>query len=186
MDLFARTGAHTFLFGYEESYGYLAGTHAKDKDAVVSTMLFAEMVCYYKSVGIGVYERLQQIYKALGYYAEQTISVYFKGLDGMAIMAEKTRALRGVKIDEIAGYKVESTVDFLASEKTDANGAKSPIDFPKSDVMKYYLEGGDWVTIRPSGTEPKLKLYVSAHADSKEEAAEKAAKLLDNMKGYVE
>jgi len=186
MDLFARTGKHTFLFGYEESYGYLAGTHAKDKDAVVSTMLFAEMVCYYKSVGIGVYERLQQIYKALGYYAEQTISVYFKGLDGMAIMAEKTRALRDVKINEIAGFKVVSTVDFLAGEKTDASGKKEKIDFPKSDVMKYCLEGGDWVTIRPSGTEPKLKLYVSAHADSKEQAAEKAAILLENMKGYVE
>ena len=186
MDLFARTGKHTFLFGYEESYGYLAGTHAKDKDAVVSTMLFAEMVCYYKSIGVSLYERLQQIYKALGYYAEQTISVYFKGLDGMAIMAEKTRALREVKITEIAGYKVESTVDFLASEKTDSSGKKEKIDFPKSDVMKYFLEGGDWVTIRPSGTEPKLKLYVSAHASSKEEAAEKAAVLLDNMKGYVE
>ena len=186
MDLFARTGAHTFLFGYEESYGYLAGTHAKDKDAVVSTMLFAEMVCYYKSIGIGLYERLQQIYASLGYYAEQTVSVYFKGLDGMRIMAEKTRALRQVKITEIAGFKVESTVDFLASERTDAKGNRAPIDFPKSDVMKYFLEGGDWVTIRPSGTEPKLKLYVSASADNGEAAAKKAALLLDNMKGYVE
>ena len=104
----------------------------------------------------------------------------------MAIMAEKTRALREVKITEIAGYKVESTVDFLASEKTDSSGKKEKIDFPESDVMKFFLEGGDWVTIRPSGTEPKLKLYVSAHASSKEEAAEKAAVLLDNMKGYVE
>ena len=186
MDQFARTGKHTFLFGYEESYGYLAGTHAKDKDAVVSTMLFAEMVCYYKSVGIGVYERLQQIYRALGYYAEQTISVYFKGLDGMAIMAEKTRALRTVDVREIAGHKVVAVVDFLASEKIDVSGKKEKIDFPKSDVMKYFLEGGDWVAIRPSGTEPKLKLYVSASADSAEKAAEKAALLLDNMKGYVE
>ena len=186
MDQFARTGKHTFLFGYEESYGYLAGTHAKDKDAVVSTMLFAEMVCYYKSVGIGVYERLQQIYRALGYYAEQTISVYFKGLDGMAIMAEKTRTLRTVDVKEIAGHKVVAVVDFLAGEKTDISGKKEKIDFPKSDVMKYFLEGGDWVAIRPSGTEPKLKLYVSASADSAEKAAEKAALLLDNMKGYVE
>ena len=186
IDLFARTGEHTFLFGYEESYGYLAGTHAKDKDAVVSTMLFAEMVCYYKSIGVSLYGRLQEIYRALGYYAEQTISVYFKGLDGMEIMANKTRALRGVDIREIAGYKVASVVDFLAGTKTDASGKKEKIDFPKSDVMKYFLEGGDWVAIRPSGTEPKLKLYVSASADSAEKAAEKAALLLDNMKGYVE
>ncbi|MBO7389976.1 MAG: phospho-sugar mutase, partial [Clostridia bacterium] len=106
IDLFHRTGAHTFLFGYEESYGYLAGTHAKDKDAVVSTMLFAEMVCYYKSIGVSPYARLQEIYASLGYYAEQTISVYFKGLDGMAMMEEKTRDLRKVNITEIAGYKV--------------------------------------------------------------------------------
>jgi len=186
IDLFRRTGEHTFLFGYEESYGYLAGTHAKDKDAVVSTMLFAEMVCYYKSVGVGLYERLQQIYKKLGYYAEKTISVYFKGLDGMAIMANKTKALRDVKITEIAGYKVVSTVDFLASEKTDISGKKEKINFPKSDVMKYFLEGGDWVTIRPSGTEPKLKLYVSASADRMEKAEAKAEALLNQMKGYVE
>lgn len=186
IDLFHKTGEHTFLFGYEESYGYLAGTHAKDKDAVVSTMLFAEMVCYYKSIGVSLYSRLQEIYKTLGYYAEQTISVYFKGLDGMAMMAAKTKALRGVEIREIAGYKVVSTIDFLAGESTDISGKKQKIAFPKSDVMKYFLEGGDWVTIRPSGTEPKLKLYVSASAADAKTAADKAAKLLDYMKGYVE
>jgi len=186
IDLFHKTGAHTFMFGYEESYGYLAGTHAKDKDAVVSTMLFAEMVCYYKSIGIGVYERLQQIYRALGYYAEKTISVYFKGLQGMAIMAEKTRALRDVKITEIAGCKVESVTDFLAGEKTYSSGKKEKIDFPKSDVMYYALTGGDWVVIRPSGTEPKLKLYVSCGGKDSKDAMDKAEALLDNMKGYVE
>ena len=187
IDLFHRTGAHTFLFGYEESYGYLAGTHAKDKDAVVSTMLFAEMVCYYKSIGVSLYARLQEIYASLGYYAEQTISVYFKGLDGMAMMKEKTRDLRKVNITEIAGYKVVSTVDFLAGERRDISGKKEKIDFPKSDVMKYFLEGGDWVAIRPSGTEPKLKLYVSASSkEGIDGAKNKAAALLDYMKGYVE
>ena len=187
IDLFHRTGAHTFLFGYEESYGYLAGTHAKDKDAVVSTMLFAEMVCYYKSIGVSLYARLQEIYALLGYYAEQTISVYFKGLDGMAMMKEKTRDLRKVNITEIAGYKVVSTVDFLAGERRDISGKKEKIDFPKSDVMKYFLEGGDWVAIRPSGTEPKLKLYVSASSkEGIDGAKSKAAALLDYMKGYVE
>ena len=112
--------------------------------------------------------------------------VYFKGLDGMKIMADKTKALRKVDIQQIAGYKVASVWDFLAGEKTDVSGKKEKIDFPKSDVMKYFLEGGDWVAIRPSGTEPKLKLYVSAGAESAQKAAEKAAALLDNMKGYVE
>ena len=186
IDLFRKTGSHTFLFGYEESYGYLAGTHAKDKDAVVSTMLFAEMVCYYKSLGIGLYERLQQIFRELGYYAEKTISVYFKGLQGMEIMSGKTRALRDVEIREIAGYKVESVTDFMAGEKTYSSGKKEKIDFPKSDVMYYALEGGDWVVIRPSGTEPKLKLYVSCAAGNAEDALKKAEKLLDDMKGYVE
>ncbi len=186
IDLFERTGCNTFMFGYEESYGYLAGTHAKDKDAVVSTMLFAEMVCYYKSVGISLYARLQEIYEALGYYAEKTISVYFKGLSGMTIMAEKTKALRGVDISSIAGYPVLAVTDFLSGEKTDRSGKKEKIDFPKSDVMYYSLEGGDWVAIRPSGTEPKLKLYVSASGKSREEAEQKAEALLNEMKGYVE
>ena len=186
IDLFKKTGAHTFMFGYEESYGYLAGTHAKDKDAVVSTMLFAEMVCYYKSIGIGVYERLQEIFRTLGYYAEKTVSVYFKGLQGMAVMAEKTRALRGVEISEIAGCKVESVTDFMKGEKTYSSGKKEKIDFPKSDVMYYALEGGDWVVIRPSGTEPKLKLYVSCRGENAEEATQKAETLLAHMKGYVE
>jgi len=186
IDLFHKTGAHTFMFGYEESYGYLAGTHAKDKDAVVSTMLFAEMVCYYKSIGIGLYERLQQIFRELGYYAEKTVSVYFKGLQGMAIMSEKTRALRDVKITEIAGYKVESVTDFMAGERTFASGKKERIDFPKSDVMYYALEGGDWVVIRPSGTEPKLKLYVSCAEGNADDAMKKAETLLNDMKGYVE
>lgn len=186
IDLFRKTGAHTFMFGYEESYGYLAGTHAKDKDAVVSTMLFAEMVCYYKSVGVSLYERLKEIYRALGYYAEKTVSVYFKGLQGMAIMSEKTRALRDVEIKEIAGRKVESVTDFMVSEKTYSSGKKEKIDFPKSDVMYYALEGGDWVVIRPSGTEPKLKLYVSCGGKNAEEAAAKAEAFLNDMKGYVE
>jgi len=186
IDFFHKTGAHTFMFGYEESYGYLAGTHAKDKDAVVSTMLFAEMVCFYKSIGIGVYERLQQIFKSLGYFAEKTISVYFKGLQGMTIMSEKTRALRKVDISSIAGCKVESVTDFSAGERTYASGKKEKIDFPKSDVMYYSLEGGDWVVIRPSGTEPKLKLYVSCAAENAEEAMRKAETLLNDMKGYVE
>ena len=187
IDSLRKAGTHTFLFAYEESYGYLAGTHARDKDAVVATMLFAEMVCYYKSIGISLYERLQELYRRLGYYAEQTISVYFKGLDGMATMAEKTRALRDETIGEIAGHKVVSTIDFLTGEKSYFSGEKEKVDFPKSNVMKYYLDTGDWVVIRPSGTEPKLKLYTCARSTKNMAEAEAlATALLNAMKGYVE
>lgn len=184
IDGWDKSGEHTFMFGYEESYGYLAGTHAKDKDAVVSTMLFAEMVCYYKSIGISVYDRLQQIFKTLGYYMEKSISVYFTGLDGMQAMAEKMSYLRTVTIKEIAGYKVKFVSDYMASTKTSANGTSEIINLPKSDVMYYGLEGGDWVCIRPSGTEPKLKLYVSCSAANTEKATEKATLLLNSMKSY--
>ncbi len=179
------TGEHTFMFGYEESYGYLCGTHAKDKDAVVSAMLFAEMVCYYKSVNLSIYQRLQQLFEKHGYYTEKSISVTFGGLDGMKLMADKMTALGAMTITALDGVKVERTDNYNTRISTYANGVTQPITLPQSNVMYYLLSTGDWVCARPSGTEPKLKFYVSACAPSSDAAVAKADALLEALKSKV-
>lgn len=172
------TGEHTFMFGYEESYGYLCGTHAKDKDAVVSAMLFAEMVCYYKSQGVGIYDRLQSLYQAHGYYVEQSQSTTFPGLDGMSMMDQKMTALEQGHLEELDGIAVAYTDNYTARTRTWADGRVEPITLPQSRVMYYALTSGDWVCARPSGTEPKLKVYVSAKGDSALAATQKATRLI--------
>ena len=178
----AVSGEHTFMFGYEESYGYLSGTHAKDKDAVVSAMLFAEMVCYYKDKGVSIYQRLMALFAQHGYYTEKSESTMFPGLDGMAVMAEKMDALEAMRIESLAGYDVAYTDNYNARVRTYADGTQKPITLPRSKVMYYALTSGDWVCARPSGTEPKLKVYVSAKGDSKEAADSKAAVLIAALK----
>ncbi len=173
---------YTFMFGYEESYGYLAGTHAKDKDAVVSAMLFAEMVCYYKDKGVSIYQRLQALFAKHGYYTEQSESTMFPGLEGMAVMAQKMDALEHMQIDELAGYDVAYCDNYNARLRTYADGSTRPITLPKSKVMYYALTTGDWVCARPSGTEPKLKVYVSAKGESKAAADQKAKTLIAALK----
>jgi len=178
INTWAVTHEHTFMFGYEESYGYLAGTHAKDKDAVVSAMLFAEMVCYHKDKGVSIYERLQQLFAKHGYYVEKSQSTVFPGLDGMKDMADKMAALEAATIPELAGVKVLFTDNYNARIRRYADGREEPITLPKSQVMYYALETGDWVCARPSGTEPKLKVYVSAKGESREAAEDKATVLI--------
>lgn len=173
---------HTFMFGYEESYGYLSGTHAKDKDAVVSAMLFAEMVCYYKDAGVSIYQRLQQLFAKHGYFTEQSESTMFPGLDGMAVMAAKMDALEQLPIKELAGYDVAYVDNYNARVRTYADGRQQAITLPRSKVMYYALTSGDWVCARPSGTEPKLKVYVSACGATKEESAAKAKVLIAALK----
>lgn len=177
-------GERTFMFGYEESYGYLSGTHAKDKDAVVSAMLFAEMVCYYKNVGVSIYQRLQELYAKHGYFVELSEAATFAGLDGMKIMADKMDELGKTEIKEINGEKVVFTDNLNTGVRTYADGRKEKIDLPKSNVY-YYSLGSDWVCARPSGTEPKLKVYVSACGESEEIARNKATALIKEIKGRV-
>lgn len=176
---------HTFMFGYEESYGYLAGTHSRDKDAVVASMLFAEMVAYYMDLGITITERLQQIYEKHGYYTDKSVAITYKGLDGMARMAEIMCSLREITINEIAGYNVEFFSDYNKSLTIHKDGKSEEIYLPKSNVLYYGLSGGDWACVRPSGTEPKLKIYVSVSADSKIQADDKAQAIIDYMSKYL-
>lgn len=172
------SGKHTFMFGYEESYGYLSGTHARDKDAVVASMLFSEMVCYYQYIGKKLYDRLQEIFEKYGYFAETSKSFAFKGLDGMQKMADIMEKARKEYFDEFAGIKTLSKLDFKKRVEVFADGKTVPITLPETNVIKYTLGNDEWVCIRPSGTEPKLKVYVSVNAKSAKEADERRKAVL--------
>lgn len=176
-----QNGKYTYLFGFEESYGSLVGTHARDKDAVVASMMFAEMVCYFESKGTSVYDVLQGIYKKFGYYVEKAKSITFGGLDGMQKMADIMNKIRSTSFTEIAGVKVLAQSDFVTRKKTYACGKVEDIDLPKTNAFKIHLENGDWICVRPSGTEPKLKFYV---ATSKPNQAE-ATSLAENYLAYM-
>lgn len=172
------SGESTFLFGYEESYGYLSGTHARDKDAVVASMLFAEMVCYYTDKGVKVYDKLQELFGKFGYFVENSKSIFFKGLDGMQNMADIMTKFRQSQLKEIAGVKVVSKTDLNVSKKYNSDGTVDDVDLPKTNVVKWDLGNDEWACVRPSGTEPKLKIYVSTNAGDKQSAAEKNLKIM--------
>ena len=149
-----------FIFGFEESYGYLAGSYVRDKDAVIGSMLICEMAAYYRSIGSSIKEELERIYAQYGRYLNKVDSFEFPGLSGMDKMAGIMQNLRQNPPAEFAGYKVVSVADYQARTKTDlVTGAVEPIDLPAANVLIYALEGGASVVVRPSGTEPKIKTY---------------------------
>lgn len=159
MTEFAEKKDHTFLIGFEESYGYLVGNHARDKDGVVATMLISEMAAYYKTKGMSLYEALQDVYKKYGFYAERTVSFTMPGKGGMEKMREMLEKLRKDPVSNAAGMQVTKKIDY----ECDYTG------LPKANVLKYELsDGKTYFIIRPSGTEPKIKLYVGTSAGSME------------------
>lgn len=178
-------GKYTYLFGFEESYGSLVGTHARDKDAVVASMIFAEMICYYDSIGKRVYDVLQDIYKKFGYYVEKAKSITFDGLDGMRKMADIMNEIRSTSFSEIAGTKVLAQSDFVTRKKTYADGTVEDITLPKTNAFKIHLENGDWICVRPSGTEPKLKFYVATSKPTQDAATALADSYLAYMENLV-
>ena len=180
-----QSGEYTYLFGFEESYGSLVGTHARDKDAVVASMMFAEMVCYFDSVGKRVYDVLQDIYKQFGYYVEKARSITFGGLGGMQKMADIMAQIRSTRFDEIDGTKVLAQSDFVTRKKTYADGKVEDITLPKTNAFKLHLENGDWICVRPSGTEPKLKFYVATSKPTESAATAKAEAYLAYMENSV-
>jgi len=160
-----RDGKHTYVFGFEESCGYLRGTHARDKDAVVASMICAEMVCYYTYVGKTVFARLQEIYAKYGYVLDKNVSVQYSGLNAMKEMNAVVNALKGMPVKEFAGENVVAIRDYSAAKRMEiATGAVSEMDIPKCNCVYYELEGGSFICVRPSGTEPKLKIYYSLKA----------------------
>ena len=170
---FLATGEHTFIFGFEESIGFLAGTYARDKDAVVASMLIAEMACYYNSKGMNLYEAMQSLYEKYGYYKEKSTSVAFGGFDAGERMAKLMEGLRASAPAEI-GLPVVRVRDYLTGVITDLRtGETEPTGLPQSNVLYYELEDGNSAIIRPSGTEPKIKLYVMVKGANAAEAAER-------------
>ena len=147
----------TFIMGYEESYGYLVGTHARDKDGVVSALLISEMAAYYYDKNMTLYEGLQEVYKKYGYYREELQSITLKGIDGMEQIKSIMNTFRTSNIEEIAGIKVAELKDY--SQGID--------NLPKSDVLKFILEDNSWIAVRPSGTEPKIKFYYGCNGAEK-------------------
>lgn len=168
---FEESGDKTYLFGYEESYGYLVGTHARDKDGVVASLLISEMAAYYYDKGMSLYEGLQELYKKYGYFKEKTISLTLKGIEGLA------------KIKEIITYFRENDIEeFNNTKVVDLKDYQKGIDgLPKSNVLKYFLEDGSWIAIRPSGTEPKLKFYVAVKGQDEVKCLEK----IDNIEADI-
>lgn len=169
-------GSQTFQFGFEESYGYLVQPFVRDKDAIQALVLLAEVAAYYKKKGQTLYDGLVDLYEKHGYYKENTISVTMSGLTG----AEKIKALmaqfREKAPTDFAGIAVTETEDFEARTKTFSDGMNESIDMPSSNVLKYKLEDGSWIAIRPSGTEPKIKFYIGAKAETKAAVDEKVDK----------
>lgn len=172
MTEFAEKKNHTYLIGFEESYGYLVGTHARDKDGVVASMLIAEMAAYYKTKGKSLYEAMQDIYKKYGYFVEQTNAYTMPGKDGMERMANILNSLRDNAPTTINGLEVIKTTDYLTQTISYKCGTEKPLEgLPKSNVLRYDLsDEKSYFIVRPSGTEPKIKLYLGTSADSVDEA----------------
>ncbi|MFS0658081.1 phospho-sugar mutase [Niallia alba] len=169
---FEQTHEHTFLFGYEESYGYLIGDFVRDKDAVQSAIFAAEVAAYYKAKGLTLYEGLLEIFEKYGFYQEGLESLTLKGKDGAEQIAYIMDTFRKAPIKEINGLNVVAVEDYLTSQRQEGL-TETLIDLPKSNVIKYYLEDGSWFCLRPSGTEPKAKFYFSVNSPSLEESSSK-------------
>ena len=158
---------NTYLFGFEESYGYLAGDFVRDKDAVIASMLIAEMTLYYKEKGKSLYDGLVELYNKYGYFKETLVSFELKGKEGAEKISNCIDSLRNEKLVEVNGVKVRTKYDYkLSTEEDVETGDKKEINLPKSNVLKFVLDNGAWFVIRPSGTEPKMKAYIAVEGNS--------------------
>ncbi len=173
-----KDGAHTYIFGFEESCGYLRGTHARDKDAVVASMLCAEMVCYYAYIGKSVFNRLNEIYEKYGYVLDKNVSIEYSGLNAMKEMNAVVDALKTVQVQAFADAKVKAVRDYSAAKRfVVGSGETLEMDTPKCNCVYYELDGGSFVCVRPSGTEPKLKIYYSLSAKDEQAANARLSKV---------
>ncbi|MBM7539988.1 phospho-sugar mutase [Amphibacillus cookii] len=184
---YEETGERSFLFGYEESYGYLVGDFVRDKDAVQASMLVAEVAAYYKEQGKTLYQGLQDVFKRYGYYYEGLQSLTLKGKDG----AEQIDALlvdfRQRPPKSIANQEIVTIEDYHMSERIDVFGQTTePITLPKSNVLKYFLADGSWFCVRPSGTEPKIKFYFAVNGETEAETKAKLNKIETEVMARVD
>ncbi len=182
---FEETGSHTFLFGFEESFGYLSGTQVRDKDGVNASLLLCEAACACMDRGETLYDALQAIYRRYGYYQERGVSVTLPGKDGAEKIQRMMTAMRANPPRALAGVRVLAVRDFLRGARVDASGAETALDFPHSNVLYFELEGGNWVCVRPSGTEPKIKLYIASKGENEARAAELNAVLTEAARALL-
>ena len=179
-------GAKKFLFGFEESNGYLAGTFARDKDGVIASMLVAEAAVFYHSKGLSLYEQLQEIYKQYGYGMESIQSIQLAGRDGIAQINYAMKMLRGNKQKQIKGLDILAKRDYLSGKRVETYTQEvSDLTLPKSDVLYFEMDEGSWCCIRPSGTEPKLKIYCGTIGQSMEETDTKLNLLQENIMTFI-
>lgn len=166
-----------YIFGFEESYGYLSGTFVRDKDAVNASLLICEMFAYYKNEGKSLLDVLGELYYKYGYYQSRLLTFIFEGSAGFNKMQSLMNDMRKNPLDEIAGFKIQAVGDYQKSFITSKSGDKQDINLPKSNVIRYFLEGGVEAVIRPSGTEPKLKIYITATGETIEKSNTVAEKI---------
>ena len=173
--LFEENNEKTYLFGYEESYGYLVGTHARDKDGVVASLLISEMAAYYYANGKSLYEGLMDLYERYGYFKEETISITLSGIEGLSKINNIMAYFRENEISEINNTKVIEVKDYQ----------KGIDSLPKANVLKYFLEDGSWIAIRPSGTEPKLKFYIATKGNTEIEAIQNVEGIKSDINNMI-
>lgn len=183
---YEETNSSTFLFGFEESYGFLVKPFVRDKDAIQALILIAELAAYYKEQGKTTYDGLQELFEEYGYFQEKTISITMSGISGAENIKKLMASLREDIPAEIADVKVNVIEDYLAGTRKAADGTTSEIELGKADVLKYYLEDGSWIAARPSGTEPKIKFYIGAVADSEAEADKKVEAFEEAINSIIE
>ncbi|MCT4487825.1 phospho-sugar mutase [Levilactobacillus parabrevis] len=180
------TNEHTFLFGFEESYGYLIKPFVRDKDAIQSTVLLAEVAADYKQRGMTLYDGIEELYATYGYFAEKTTFEEFPGISGADQMAHLMSEFRENAPKSFGDSAIETVEDFSTSVKTEADGTTSKIDLPQSNVLKYWLSDGTWICIRPSGTEPKVKFYIGTSDQTDAAAQKRLAGYETALKQYVD
>ena len=180
-------GDKKYLFGFEESYGYLMGTFARDKDAVVASMFIGEMAAYYKSRNMSLYEGLQELYEKYGYYQDFIKSYWVEGKEGLEKIKNTMNCLRNEKYNRFGDFEVLAVRDYLMGERIElANNEKSELFLPKSNVMYYEMKDNSWFCVRPSGTEPKIKLYFGVEEQNMEKSKNKLENFTKNVMNIIE
>lgn len=183
---FEEQNTYEYMFGFEESYGCLVGTHARDKDAIVAVLMLCEAAAYYKKQGLSLWDQMLNIYEKYGYFKETLVSIEKKGIEGIAEIKAMLDNLRANPPKEIGGYKVLEARDYDNDVIVYADGHTSPTGLPKSNVVYYSLEDNAWCCGRPSGTEPKIKFYMGVKGKSFEDANEKLENLKNSMMDLVQ
>ena len=183
---FGEAGDRKYIFGFEESYGYLAGEFVRDKDAVIASMLIAEMTLYYKEKGMSLYDALIDLYKEFGFFKEDLISIELKGKEGQEKIAQCIDSLRNSSLTEVDGVKIKTKLDYRLSKEEDlVNNTEKEINLPKSNVLKFILDNGSWFVVRPSGTEPKMKIYLAIKGTGLEDSVDKIARFKESVMAIV-